>query len=253
MQNVTTMNETNTFRLATWNLHHAFASKAEVSESWRFLESLEVDIALVQEAKRPPFAGPVGRTVGGRRNWGSWIVPFGVVALREVPWVRLGTPRPKGALVVSHAGTFAAAEVTFARGASTIAISAYGLMNPTMNGAQKATATLHRSLSDLSPLLDVKRSKGAVVLAGDLNVSPQIKEPDTAAHEALIQRIKAFGMRDCLGETHDDYVRTFGGRDGVDAVGFQGDGSSRATACVPPRARRSIPWRPGQSAITARW
>jgi hypothetical protein len=45
-------------------------------------------------------------------------------------------------------------------------------------------------------------------MAGDLNVSPQISPPDREAHVAVIDRIKAFGLVDCLGATHAEFVRT---------------------------------------------
>jgi hypothetical protein len=41
------------------------------------------------------------------------------------------------------------------------------------------------------------------VVGGDLNMSPQIRWPDTETHKAVIQRIKAFGLKDCLRATHE--------------------------------------------------
>jgi endonuclease/exonuclease/phosphatase family metal-dependent hydrolase len=90
--------------------------------------------------------------------------------------------------------------------------SVYGMLAfRVRNGQRYAVTTLQRTLSDLTPVLDVHRSQAPVILAGDLNVSPQIQWPDTAAHTAVIARIKAFGLTDCLGDTNDgEYVRTYG-------------------------------------------
>lgn len=82
---------------------------------------------------------------------------------------------------------------------------------------------MQRTLSDLTPILDVNRSKAPVVLGGDLNVSPQIRWPDTAAHKAVIERIKAFGLRDCLGATHAGFVQTYRSRNSRSRSSWQGD------------------------------
>jgi len=71
--------------------------------------------------------------------------------------------------------------------------------------------------------LDVNRSGAPVVLGGDLNVSPQIRWPDTDAHRAVIERIKAFGLRDCLGATHQGFVQTYRSRNPRARGPWQGD------------------------------
>jgi endonuclease/exonuclease/phosphatase family metal-dependent hydrolase len=83
------------------------------------------------------------------------------------------------------------------------------MMRKLRNGVDYATTTVQRTLSDLTPVLDVRRSKGKVVFAGDLNISPQIDPPDRLAHEAVIARIKAFGLVDCIGAKHDGVVQTY--------------------------------------------
>jgi len=159
----------------------------------------------------PPFKGSIGTVVRGRGSWGTWIVPFGRIELTEIPWVRLGDKRPPGCVEASHPGAFCVTEAKLSSGRVVTMASVYGMLALRVrNGRRYAVTTVHRTLSDLTPILDVKRSKGAVILAGDLNVTPQIREPETAAHEAVIQRIKAFGLVDCLGEAHDgQFVRTY--------------------------------------------
>src|SRR5207247_2189257 len=109
-----------------------------------------------------------------------------------------------------HPGTYAAAEAAVAGGHVNLA-SVYGMLAfKVRNDVRYSVTTVHRTLSDLTPILDTYRTSLPVILAGDLNISPQIKQPDTAAHQAVIDRIKAFGLIDCLGRANkDEYVRTF--------------------------------------------
>jgi exonuclease III len=198
------------FRIVTWNLNHAF--RAESARAWEFLASLRPDIALVQESRRPPIKDAVGSEIPGRRAWGTWIAPYGKVKLTEIPMVPLGTlPRPPGYLEASHPGAFSVAEARLPGGRGVTVASVYGMLAfKVRNGMRYAVTTVHRTLSDLTPILDVNRSKAAIVLAGDLNVTPQIREPDKEAHEAVIKRIKAFGLADCLGDAHGgEFVRTY--------------------------------------------
>jgi endonuclease/exonuclease/phosphatase family metal-dependent hydrolase len=196
-------------RVLTWNLNHAF--RAADRRAWEYIESLQPDIALLQEARRPPFEGSIGTEIPRRGTWGTWIVPFGRTALTEIPWISLGEKRPRGYLEASHPGAFCVAQARLPSRRVVTVASVYGMLSLTVrNGRRYAVTTVHRTLSDLTPILDVKRSKAALILAGDLNVTPQIREPDTAAHEAVIQRIKAFGLGDCLGDAHEGrFVRTY--------------------------------------------
>jgi hypothetical protein len=209
------------FRLVTWNLNCSFRERGD--KPWRYLDSLQPHVALVQESYRPPIEGAIGAELGGTRPWGSWVVPYGEVTLDEILLepVSNQTPGKGGPLEVSHPGAFAVADAHLPVGRIVTFASVYGMLAFSVrNGMRYAVTTLHRTLSDLTPILDVYRTPAQVVLAGDLNVSPQIQEPDTAAHAAVIDRIKAFGLVDCLGQAHNgEFVRTFGKRE----TPFQGD------------------------------
>jgi endonuclease/exonuclease/phosphatase family metal-dependent hydrolase len=200
------------FRLVTWNLNCSFRKRDD--KPWAFIASLEPDVALVQESYRPLIEGAVGSEIGGTRSWGSWVVPFGGASLTAIPTVPVSNDaiEPAGALEMSHPGAFAVADVQLPSDRAVTVASVYGMLAfSVLNRVRYAVTTLHRTLSDLTPILDVHRTPRPVVLAGDLNVSPQITWPDTAAHVAVIDRIKAFGLSDCLGDMHDgQYVRTFG-------------------------------------------
>ena len=71
-------------------------------------------------------------------------------------------------------------------------VSIYGLIE---NGY--AITSVHRQLSDLTPLFDSKLG-ARVVLAGDLNVTTQFDEPTRSRHRNFLQRLEIFGLIDAL-------------------------------------------------------
>src|SRR5262249_48377904 len=55
--------------------------------------------------------------------------------------------------------------------------------------------SLHRTLSDLTPILDQnRRRRNSIVFAGDLNASSQFPEPYRKAYQLVHQRIEALGL-----------------------------------------------------------
>jgi hypothetical protein len=84
--------DNDSFRIVTWNLHCSFEERSD--RPWSYLESLQPDIALVQESYPPPIDGAIGAELGGTRRWGSWVVPFGDVTLDGIPTVPLSNDGP---------------------------------------------------------------------------------------------------------------------------------------------------------------
>jgi hypothetical protein len=74
------------------------------------------------------------------------------------------------------------------------AISLYGLMD------EKSDASIHRSLSELTPVFEDQRYNRLLLLGGDLNT--WTGWPDGSPHLArdvvVLERIPAFGLVDCL-------------------------------------------------------
>jgi endonuclease/exonuclease/phosphatase family metal-dependent hydrolase len=74
-------------------------------------------------------------------------------------------------------------------------VSIYGLMD------ELSEASVHRTLSEVSPLFSDPRYREPLLLAGDLNTSTQWPE---GAHldgdMAVLDRINAYGLVDCLKE-----------------------------------------------------
>jgi hypothetical protein len=176
-------------------------------QAWGYLDSLELDLALVQEAASPADGTDVllSPTHPGQL-WGVGVVAYGL-PLQEIPVVPLGADPLPGHLTVSHPGCMKVAEATLSDGSTLTIASLYGMIEPpALNGMRYAYTTVQRLLSDLTPILD--RSKRRVIIGGDLNITPQFPPPDGRQHELIIERIKAFGLVDCLGATHSGYVRT---------------------------------------------
>ncbi|NUO50824.1 MAG: hypothetical protein HOV80_18380 [Polyangiaceae bacterium] len=195
-------------RVVSWNMNHPFR-REQAEEQWAYLDSLEPTIALVQEAPPPPASCQAIFQEVPRVKLRTGIVAYGKVELTEIPTVPLGEDAPEGHLVTSCPGTFVAARAKLSDGPRVTLISAYGLLSSVLTKTNYATTNVHRMLSDLTPLLDVQRNKQPLIFGGDLNVSPEVPQPDSAAHVAVIDRIKAFGLEDCLGEHHDGkLVRT---------------------------------------------
>jgi exonuclease III len=173
-------------KIVTWNMRRRRVA-------WNYLlQTLRPDIALVQEAVLPaePIDGPslIVRYIGGTRKWGSgiWSKDF---ALREREF-RNGYP---GCVVV--------AEVMCPDQRPLTVISLYGLMEN-----RYSITTLHRMLSDLTPLLDKKKKR--LILGGDFNASVQCDELRSGhSHRIFFDRLKDFGLVDCM--ANSGYVQTW--------------------------------------------
>jgi endonuclease/exonuclease/phosphatase family metal-dependent hydrolase len=203
-------------------MNHSFR-RGQADEQWAFLDSLKPTIALLQEApERAGYGNFIRRVVEGR-GLGTGILSYGDVKLVEVPTVPLGQSLPAGHLEASHPGSFVVAECELGGGVVLQAISIYGVMRSAFTKTVYSTAPVHRLLSDLTPILDTHRNKKPVVMGGDLNVTPQIPAPDKRAHQAVSERIKAFGLSDCLGTIHDGYVRTHRHKNRPDSTPYQND------------------------------
>src|SRR5262249_23460870 len=95
----------------------------------------------------------------------------------------------------SHPGAVVAAEIDGPEiGAPITAISLYGLLERFL-GTEYSITSLHRSLSDLTHLLDDRARRGRIILGGDLNASPARWG---TTHRVLFDRIESFGLESCL-------------------------------------------------------
>jgi hypothetical protein len=76
-----------------------------------------------------------------------------------------------------------------------VAVSLYGLIDDGY-----AVTSVHRALSDLTPLMD-SSLRHRVIVGGDLNCSSQLPPPDRARHRNLFERFHTLGLVDLTGLT----------------------------------------------------
>ena len=162
-------------RIATWNMDHWRRSKDLREQAWDFLHRVaRVDVALVQEAF------PVGRGLSqvfretGIRDdrvkppralqWGSAVVSYGP-QLRPIEHAIGPFASAPVDLLRTFPGSVAIAELEWEP--PIVVVSAYGIID---HGY--AESTVHRILSDLTPLIDERRGRG-IIIAGDLNITTQ--------------------------------------------------------------------------------
>jgi endonuclease/exonuclease/phosphatase family metal-dependent hydrolase len=165
--------------------------------AWELLASLDLEVALVQEAVPPPHTHAVYRAggIGGRRQWGSAVVSFDG-ELREID--RIKSPHGGGQeldLVQTFPGSVAIGQPAGAE--PVVFVSAYGVME-----GGYAVTTMHRVLSDLTPLLDKEIGK-RLIIGGDFNCSTQLGGHDRARHRNLFDRFATLGLVDLLAQTTD--------------------------------------------------
>jgi hypothetical protein len=191
-------------KVIVWNLEHKLANWGVLADS---NELADADIALLCEAPEPPDGGANAlghwstkgldcRCPGPgceKKRWSTAVMsPHSMDPIEDARKDRYyGKPLPFGP---SRAGTWIAARV-HVDGVAVTAISLYGLMD------ERSDASVHRSLSELSPILDHKEYGKYVLLGGDLNIlagRPRRADPDR--HQVVLARLKAYGLVDCLAE-----------------------------------------------------
>jgi len=178
-------------RVVVWNM-------AQKSTAWAALDRLEPDICLLNEAFVPEgrkgcwsATGTHGRD-GGQRPWTAAVITQSACepitdarpqfrhSVRNVPFE------------CSRPGSWEAVSVEIALGPLT-AVALYGLMD------ELSDASVHRSLSELSPVLDDHRYRDLVVIGGDLNTGTQWGDRTWKVRDrGVLERFEALGLVDCL-------------------------------------------------------
>jgi hypothetical protein len=188
-------------KTVVWNMQHKPSNWAVLESS---IELCSADVSLLCEASPAPKGT---ETVGSERTIGleAPLLPdkpvdrpwSAVVAsthpLREIDDARVdrsyGEQLP---FKPSRAGTWAAASIDV-NGVPVTAISIYGLLD------ERSDASVHRSLSELSPIFDHEVYGKRLLLGGDINIlagRPPRARPDRS--KVVLDRIEAYGLVDCL-------------------------------------------------------
>jgi endonuclease/exonuclease/phosphatase family metal-dependent hydrolase len=180
-------------RVVVWNV-------AANDRAWAALDRLQPDICLLNEAVVPSDRSGVWSALGTRgrdgkvRRWTTAVVskwPACTITDARPQWRQSKREVP---FECSRPGSWAAAIVDTPLGRVS-SVSLYGLLD------ELSDASVHRSLSELSPIVDDPRYNKLVLLGGDLNTGTQGTERDARFNDRernVLERIAALGLVDCV-------------------------------------------------------
>jgi endonuclease/exonuclease/phosphatase family metal-dependent hydrolase len=201
-----------------WNVGMGSPSGRDSRTVWRrvqqLMEEQSIHVAMLNEVSTAVLAkidGALFEIWGTRgldrklRPWCAAIVSsHGLTEIRDARGVSSRGRRPNVRFQNSRPGSWVACEVPISPKESITVVSLYGLLD------ELSDASVHRALSEISPVFTDPRYRTRILLGGDLNATTQWKVgPHLDADRALFERIKAYGLVDCLeldrppGRLHD--------------------------------------------------
>ena len=201
-------------KIISWNMK-------QKHDSWRHLLEMDIDLALLQEAGKPPqdvekqirgnpaieidSAPWQTTTAGGSTSFRTAIAKLSDRI--EVEWIEAKSPGTADSrdLIVSWPGTLTAARVHPASGAPVLAVSMYAQWLRTHSLAANnfifADNSVHHVISDLSVFV-TKADGHRVLAAGDLNILRGYGENGdaywAARYQTAFDRMEAMGLP-CIG------------------------------------------------------
>jgi endonuclease/exonuclease/phosphatase family metal-dependent hydrolase len=179
-------------RVVVWNV-------AGKQRAWAALDGLDADICLLNEAIVPAGRrgvwsadGTVGRDKATRRWTAAVVTRFDSAAITDArpKWRQSKRSVP---FQCSRPGSWVAARIETGLGGVS-AVALYGLMD------EFSDASVHRSLSELSPVIDDPKYSEQVILGGDLNTGTQwpAGDPFNKRDRNVLDRLEALGLVDCI-------------------------------------------------------
>lgn len=213
--------------IVCWNI-------AARREPWRELRDMDADIALLQEARKPPPEVAGEADIGPEQHWDShcwnsrwyegrlprlhdrWSMVVKLSDRVGVDWFKQVSPISDTSgdeFAVSGIGTVAAARVTPQKGLPFIVVSMYARwMKPHPSTGSKWSVgypdgSAHRIISDLSAFIgNVDPATHRILAAGDLNTFYDTKDDydkkwTTARDHTIWDRMNALGL-EFLGPRH---------------------------------------------------
>jgi exonuclease III len=179
-------------RVVSWNMSHWQETPGQRADAWNYLSSLKADFALLQETVpsadlSSEFCVYRSEGIDSNRKWGSAVVSFA----GHIEAVQDAKPHHGTSAVNLHRTFPGSIAIAKTEGGLTM-VSLYTILDQGY-----AITTLHRQLSDLTPLFDSSLGH-RVILAGDLNISTQFPEPDRSRHRNALERLLTFNLVDAL-------------------------------------------------------
>lgn len=191
-------------KIVSWNI-------ARSHEPWRQLLKSDADIALLQEATKPPQDvsqrievdnSPWVTVDGGTQNkWRTAVVKLSMNVGVEWIEVKSLSDAKVGELGVSQPGTLAAACITPSDGESLVVVSMYALWEGPLASTNSrwifADGSAHRIVSDLSAFIGRQRNH-RILAAGDLNILYGYGENGSLywkkRYQTVFDRMEALGL-----------------------------------------------------------
>jgi hypothetical protein len=195
-----------TWSVLVWNMALGSVPAKDAGANWARLEQLmatqPAQVALLNEAKVPQDTQAIYEAAGTRgrdgkpRDWSTAVVSdWRLDPIEDArPTNYLGRERTRLPFQNSRPGSWTAATVHVPDGEPVSCIALYGLLD------DLSDASVHRSLSEVSPVFSDPRYKERVILGGDLNLTTQWTNEDGLFDLArgVLDRIEAYGLVDCL-------------------------------------------------------
>jgi endonuclease/exonuclease/phosphatase family metal-dependent hydrolase len=195
-----------TWSVLVWNLALGSRPKRDANANWAQLKHLMAEqgaqVALLNETKVPLGTRAIHEPEGTRgrdgkpRPWSTAVLSeWKVDPITDArPINYRGQPRMLLPFENSRPGSWTAAMVHIPDGQPVTCIALYGLLD------DLSDASVHRSLSEVSPVFSDKRYNDRVILGGDLNLTTQWPNRDRLLDRArgVLERIEAYGLIDCL-------------------------------------------------------
>jgi hypothetical protein len=196
-----------TLRVVNWNMAH----RAENWDQLGLLLGSGPAIGLVQEAPDPAHRSsiqdlslmpggvepqPWSTLAGNSRSWSTAVVATSDVACRQAPRVVIGDATGEH-LAMSHPGAYAAARVSIPGHHEVGVVSMYGVWDRQEGIGSYSEATLHRTISDLTPWLH-RPPVGGLIIAGDFNCYLDYGDWWDGRYMTVFNRLAAYGL-DLLG------------------------------------------------------
>ena len=192
-----------TVKIVSWNV-------ARRRKPWRDLDQMELDVALLQEASRPPRdvatrieLDPAPWPKPSARASQRWRTAIARLSARvSLEWIGAKSLDAAGTeLAVSHAGTLTAARVSAPGIEPFLVVSMYAPWRRphVITGSRRivSDAPAHRVVSDLSALVG-RESGHRILAAGDLNILHGHGERGSAywaaRYRTVFDRMEALGL-----------------------------------------------------------
>lgn len=176
-----------------------------------------------------------------RSRWSAAVMsPIGPKVLGEED-VRAIRPHSKKKIDIpftnSRPGTWVAAAVPVER-ESVTCVSLYGLIE------ELTDASMHRSLSEISPIFSDPNHKELVLLGGDFNISTALSDPYAREQSRIVlDRIKAYKLVDCLAKWRKEK-----GLPRLPGCRCEDEECHTLTRLMPNKPGEEIPWQERTSA-----